>query len=96
MTNAIYCDFNLEMGCAASVATYYLNETLKDLYDAQCLPKCPLECSSMTITYNTQFTPGYFTGVAQRQMDYIQVVINFNDLAYTESNEEPEFTGKYI
>ena len=85
MTGATYCSMQQELTCARSVANYASSENVSALFDEQCRPNCPLECSRMLFKVKTMNTP---VGVYD-----ILVYSHISDMAFVELVEEPLMNG---
>ena len=104
--NVSYCSMSEELDCAASV--WHANDDI----NGECLPKCPLECSHMTFKvkqninewkYSNTFKnneyfqntfPWMISGLLDKNTVYLE--INYDDLAYVKTLEEPKMSGEKL
>ena len=94
-----YCSIDGELVCATSV-WLAINEI-----NAECVPKCPLECSHMAFevmqNINVWKDVEFFRIRFPYFVDHLTLVANailleimYNDLAYVETLEEPKMSGE--
>ena len=98
-SNASYCSLSDQLGCAARV----WHST--DEINAECLPKCPLECSHMSfdvrqninVWKNFEYFAIWFPNGIQNatlEANGIFLTIMYEDLAYVETVEETKISGE--
>ena len=99
VTSVAYCSMRDELGCAATVWS-----SPHDI-DEACADKCPLECvrtrfvlvQSRKISRNNDYSLFFpYLSAPTVQKNFVEVTIQYNDLAYVETREEPKMNGKEL